>query len=164
MSIILVGLNHKTAPVEVRERLAFTDEACAETLQTLVDGELLNEGLIVSTCNRVEVLAATGSLSGDAGAARISSFLSESRRVPDAFFGEHLYLHADEQAVRHVFRVASSLDSMVVAPQVSDKCAVLTRMRLTAGSRRESPHAVPNALHVAKRVRRRRESRRMPSP
>jgi glutamyl-tRNA reductase len=59
MSIVLVGLNHKTAPVAVRERLAFTDEACAEGLRALVDGEIVNEGLIVSTCNRVEVITAT---------------------------------------------------------------------------------------------------------
>ena len=56
MSIVLVGVNHKTAPVEVRELLAFSEQACAEGLRTLVDGEVLSEGLIVSTCNRVEIL------------------------------------------------------------------------------------------------------------
>src|ERR687884_509863 len=66
MSILLVGLNHKTAPVEVRERLAFTDEACAENLRALVDGEVVREGLIVSTCNRVEVLAAAGQKGAEA--------------------------------------------------------------------------------------------------
>jgi glutamyl-tRNA reductase len=155
MSIILVGLNHKTAPIEVRERLAFTDEACAETLQTLVDGELISEGLIVSTCNRVEVLAATRGLSGEAGTARISSFLSESRRVPDQFFGEHLYTHADEAAVRHVFRVASSLDSMVVGePQVLGQVRRAYSNAVTAGTAGRVLHRlVHHALHVAKRVR-----------
>ena len=57
MSIILIGVNHKTAPVEIRERLAFSDEACAASLRALVDGEVVREGLIVSTCNRVEILA-----------------------------------------------------------------------------------------------------------
>src|SRR5438067_315205 len=119
MSIILVGLNHKSAPVQVRERLAFTDDACAESLRALVDGEAICEGLIVSTCNRVEVLAATGSMDSAAGATRISNFLSAARQVPADFFHEHLYTHADDAAVRHVFRVASSLDSMVVGePQV----------------------------------------------
>ncbi|HEY9500743.1 MAG TPA: hypothetical protein VIR01_03805, partial [Pyrinomonadaceae bacterium] len=59
MSIVLVGINHRTAPVEVRELLAFNDEACANGLRRLVDGEVLQEGLIVSTCNRVEILSAT---------------------------------------------------------------------------------------------------------
>ena len=59
MAIVLVGVNHKSAPIEVRERLAFTEESCASGLRTLVDGELVREGLIVSTCNRVEVLTET---------------------------------------------------------------------------------------------------------
>src|SRR5882762_10467291 len=59
MSIVLVGVNHKSAPVEVRERLALTEDACASGLRNLVDGEVVREGLIVSTCNRVEVLAET---------------------------------------------------------------------------------------------------------
>jgi glutamyl-tRNA reductase len=155
MSIILVGLNHKTAPVEVRERLAFTDEACTETLQTLVDGELISEGLIVSTCNRVEVLAATRGVNGDEGAARISSFLSETRSLPDGFFVNHLYTHANEEAVRHVFRVASSLDSMVVGePQVLGQVRRAYSNAVSAGTAGRVLHRlVHHALHVAKRVR-----------
>jgi glutamyl-tRNA reductase len=155
MSIILVGLNHKTAPVEVRERLAFTDEACAETLQSLVDGESISEGLIVSTCNRVEVLATTRGVSGDEGAARISSFLSEARQLPDNFFGKHLYMHADQQAVRHVFRVASSLDSMMVGePQVLGQVRRAYSNAVSAGTAGRVLHRlVHHALHVAKRVR-----------
>ena len=155
MSIILVGLNHKTAPIEVRERLAFTDAACAETLQTLVDGELISEGLIVSTCNRVEVLAATRGVSGAEGTERISSFLSETRRVPSQFFGEHLYTHADDEAVRHIFRVASSLDSMVVGePQVLGQVRRAYSNAVTAGTAGRILHRlVHHALRVAKRVR-----------
>ena len=73
MSIVLVGLNHKTAPVEVRERLAFTDEACADSLRALVDGEVVREGLIVSTCNRVEILAAADGQHGAEAAGRLLS-------------------------------------------------------------------------------------------
>src|SRR3712207_5431199 len=113
MSIVLVGLNHKTAPVEVRERLAFTDEACAESLRALVDGEVIREGLIVSTCNRVEVLTEAREGGGQEAASRVQLFLSESRSLPPDLFGEHLYTHQDSDAVRHMFRVASSLDSMV---------------------------------------------------
>ena len=79
MSIVLVGLNHKTAPVEVRERLAFTDEACADSLRALVDGEVVREGLIVSTCNRVEVLAAAAGQNGPDAVSRLSDFLSRVR-------------------------------------------------------------------------------------
>ena len=114
MSIVLVGLNHKTAPVEVRERLAFTDESCADALRALVDGEVVREGLIVSTCNRVEILAAAARPKGEDAVGRLSEFLSRARSVPVELFSGHLYTHADEAAVRHLFRVASSLDSMVV--------------------------------------------------
>src|SRR5918911_478027 len=106
MSIVLVGLNHKSAPVEVRERLAFSDDACSEALRALVDGAALREGLIVSTCNRVEVVATTGSVDSSAGATRISNFLGAARNVPPDFFHAHLYTHAEDAAVRHVFRVA----------------------------------------------------------
>ena len=110
MSIVLVGLNHKTAPVEVRERLAFTEEACAEGLQKLVDSERIQEGLILSTCNRVEILATTTKdLSALQIAAHVSDFLSSTRDVPRAALNKHLYIHTDSDAVRHLFRVASSI-------------------------------------------------------
>src|SRR5688500_1249675 len=114
MSIVLVGVNHKTAPVEVRELLAFSDEACAKGLRTLVDGEVLREGLIVSTCNRVEVLAATNNEQIKDSTERVREFLKQSEGLPPNFFDKHLYCHTDDQAIRHLFRVASSLDSMVV--------------------------------------------------
>src|SRR3712207_4475239 len=119
MSIVLVGLNHKTAPVEVRERLAFTDEACADSLRALVDGRVVREGLIVSTCNRVEVLAAVEAARTGEGAERVRSFLAGAHRVPFEIVRPHVYAHEGEGAVRHLFRVASSLDSMVVGePQI----------------------------------------------
>src|SRR3954470_23394918 len=111
MAIVLVGLNHKTAPVEVRERLAFTDEACAESLRVLVDGEVVREGLIVSTCNRVEVLAETIAPVAES-LDHIKSFLSQARCIVHEDFVNHLYSHEEDKAVRHLFRVASSLDSM----------------------------------------------------
>ena len=119
MSIILIGVNHKTAPVEIRERLAFDDATCAAGLRTLVDGQVVREGLIVSTCNRVEVLSATANDQIDLGAGRVTQFLDTSGHLPPGFLNDHLYRHTDEDAVRHLFRVASSLDSMVVGePQV----------------------------------------------
>ncbi|HVG29818.1 MAG TPA: glutamyl-tRNA reductase [Pyrinomonadaceae bacterium] len=155
MSIVLVGVNHKTAPVEVRERLAFTDEACAESLHALVDGERISEGLIVSTCNRVEVLASTGDLEGATGASHIGDFLSRTRGVPADFFRHHLYTHLGDDAVRHVFRVASSLDSMVVGePQVIGQVRHSYSLAVDAGTAGRVLHKlVHHALHVAKRVR-----------
>ena len=82
MSILLIGVNHKTAPVEIRERLAFNDEACANGLRQLVDGEVVREGLIVSTCNRVEILSATASDQLEFGAERITQFLDTSGHLP----------------------------------------------------------------------------------
>jgi glutamyl-tRNA reductase len=155
MSIILVGLNHKTAPVGVRERLAFTDEACAAGLRSLVDGEVVREGLIVSTCNRVEVLTATDSAHSADGVAQIVNFLSDVRCIPSEDFSGHLYHHEDDAAVRHVFRVASSLDSMAIGePQVLGQVRRAYSLAVSAGTTgRVLNRLVHRALHVAKRVR-----------
>ncbi|MDT7779399.1 MAG: glutamyl-tRNA reductase [Acidobacteriota bacterium] len=155
MSIVLVGLNHKTAPVEVRERLSFSDEACAESLHTLVDGEVVREGLIVSTCNRVEILATSSGQMDVEAVGRLSQFLSSVRSVPFELFRGHLYTHADEAAVRHVFRVTSSLDSMVVGePQVIGQVRRAYSLAVEAGTAGRVLHKlVHSALRVAKRVR-----------
>lgn len=155
MSIVLVGVNHKTAPVEVRELLAFPEEACAEGLRALVDGEVVREGLIVSTCNRVEVLTATTSEQITQSRARINSFLSQSRSLPHDLFREHLYSHIDDQAVRHIFRVASSLDSMIVGePQVLGQVRQAYSVALEAGTTgRVLNRLIHQAFRVAKRVR-----------
>src|ERR1044071_3103387 len=135
MSIVLVGLNHKTAPVEVRERLPFSDEAGAESLRALVGGEGVRGGLIVSTCNRVEILAASARQKGGDAVGRLSDFLGNTRSVPVEFFRGHLYTHADEAAVRHVFRVASSLDSLVVGePQVLGQVRPASSLAVEAGT------------------------------
>ncbi|HEY6189814.1 MAG TPA: glutamyl-tRNA reductase [Pyrinomonadaceae bacterium] len=155
MSIVLVGVNHKTAPVAVRERLAFSDEACAEGLRALVDGEVVREGLIVSTCNRVEVLTATGTQHAREGTERITRFLSEIRSIPYEDINKHLYTHADDEAVRHVFRVTSSLDSMVVGePQVLGQVRRAYSLAVESGTAgRVLNRLVHHAFHVAKRVR-----------
>ncbi|MDQ3652275.1 MAG: glutamyl-tRNA reductase [Acidobacteriota bacterium] len=155
MSIVLIGLNHKTAPIAVRERLAFTDDACAAGLRALVDGEVVREGLIVSTCNRVEVLTTAGNGREQEATARVGSFLCESRSLPRESFTEHLYTHRDEAAVRHVFRVASSLDSMVVGePQVLGQVRHAYTLAVDAGTAGRVLHRlVHHAFRVAKRVR-----------
>jgi glutamyl-tRNA reductase len=155
MSIVLIGVNHKTAPIEVRERLAFSDAACAESLRALVDGDIVREGLIVSTCNRVEILSTTTIENLASGTARITQFLDSDRQLPPGFVGEHLYSHTDEDAVRHLFRVASSLDSMVVGePQVLGQVRHAYSLALEAGTTgRVLNRLVHHTFRVAKRVR-----------
>src|SRR5688572_25514746 len=155
MSIILIGVNHKTAPVEIRERLAFDDAACAAGLRTLVDGQVVREGLIVSTCNRVEILSATANDHIDLGTGRVTQFLDTSGNLPSGFLQDHLYRHTDEEAVRHLFRVASSLDSMVVGePQVLGQVRHAYSLAVEAGTAgRVLNRLVHHTFRVAKRVR-----------
>jgi glutamyl-tRNA reductase len=155
MSIFLIGVNHKTAPVEVRECLAFDDATCSAGLRTLVDGEIVREGLIVSTCNRVEILSATSSDQLEFGAGRVTQFLDASGQLPAGFLNDHLYRHTNEEAVRHLFRVASSLDSMVVGePQVLGQVRHAYSLAVEAGTAgRVINKLVHHTFRVAKRVR-----------
>jgi glutamyl-tRNA reductase len=155
MAIVLVGVNHKTAPVEVRELLAFSDKASAEGLRTLVDGEVIREGLIVSTCNRVEILTATTAEQLQHGTHRITDFLNSARGLPAGFLAKHLYSHTDDQAVRRLFRVASSLDSMVLGePQVLGQVRRAYSLAVEAGTAgRVLNRLVHHTFRVAKRIR-----------
>jgi glutamyl-tRNA reductase len=155
MAIVLVGVNHRTAPVDVRELLAFSKEACAESLRLLVDGEVVREGLIVSTCNRVEVLTETPGEHIAEGSKRIADFLTRSRGLPPDLIDGHLYSHNDDLAVRHIFRVASSLDSMVLGePQVLGQVREAYSIALEAGTAgRVLSRLIHHTFRVAKRVR-----------
>jgi len=117
MNIIVVGLSHKTASVEIRERVAFSPNQIEKPLRELTNLDGIIEGVIVSTCNRVEIYATTRDIAG--GIARIRRFMADYHRIPFEELEPHLYSHHSEAAIRHVFRVASSLDSMVVGePQI----------------------------------------------
>jgi glutamyl-tRNA reductase len=135
--------------------LAFTEDACASGLRTLVDGDVIREGLIVSTCNRVEVLAETTSDRLADTIERVNQFLSGNNALPRSFFEGHLYQHTDDQAIRHLFRVTSSLDSMVVGePQVLGQVRRAYSIALEAGTAgRILNRLVHHAFRVAKRVR-----------
>lgn len=155
MSIVLVGINHKSAPVEVRELLAFSEEACSNGLRTLVDGDVVREGLIVSTCNRVEVLATTANERLSESIERVNQFLSKADSLAGQSFQPHLYQHTDDEAIRHLFRVTSSLDSMVVGePQVLGQVRRAYSIAVEAGTAgRILNRLVHHAFRVAKRVR-----------
>ncbi len=117
MNLIIVGLNHKTSPVEIREKLSFPADAISEPLGKLTNQYGLNEAVILSTCNRVEVLAITPDM--EKGVWQTKRFLSEYHDIPLEKLDEHLYSHCGEEAVKHLFRVASGLDSMVMGePQI----------------------------------------------
>lgn len=117
MNIIIVGLSHKTAPVEIREKLSFPAETIGESLKKLCGNYGINEGVIVSTCNRVEVFAVTHDI--EKGLWQVKRFLSEYHNIPLDALDEHLYTFSGEDAVRHLFRVAAGLDSMVLGePQI----------------------------------------------
>src|SRR6185295_11726672 len=124
-------------------------------LRSLVDGEVVREGLIVSTCNRVEVLAETTNERLSDTIERVNTFLSNTDALPRSFFETHLYRHTDDQAVRHLFRVTSSLDSMVVGePQVLGQVRRAYSIALEAGTAgRILNRLVHHAFRVAKRVR-----------
>ena len=113
MEIVLVGLNHRTAPVEVRERVSFTSEQARRAAEELRSRGILEETLVLSTCNRSEVYGVPPEdVQGSAGA--LSAFLSAFHEVrPDELRGS-LYHHYDRDAVGHLFRVAAGLDSMML--------------------------------------------------
>lgn len=117
MNIIVVGLSHKTASVDIREKVAFSPNSIEKPLRELVALEGIVEGVIVSTCNRVEIYATTRDIAG--GIARIRRFMADCHHLAHDLLDPHLYSYHGEEAIRHVFRVASSLDSMVVGePQI----------------------------------------------
>ena len=117
MNIIVVGLSHKTASVDIREKVAFSPNSIEKPLRELVALEGIVEGVIVSTCNRVEIYATTRDIAG--GIARIRRFMADYHHLAHDLLEPHLYSYHGEEAIRHVFRVASSLDSMIVGePQI----------------------------------------------
>lgn len=115
----------------------------------------MREGLIVSTCNRVEVLAAIGSTSSVDATSHVTRFLSSARSIPATDFNKHLYIHSDDDAVRHIFRVASALDAMVVGEaQILGQFRRAYSLAVEAGTAgRVLNRLVHHAFHVAKRVR-----------
>ena len=113
MEIVLVGLNHRTAPVEVRERVSFTTEQSRKAAEELRSRGILQETLVLSTCNRSEIYGVPPESSHEC-APGLSSFLSEFHAVRADVLSVSLYHHYDRAAVRHLFRVSAGLDSMLL--------------------------------------------------
>jgi glutamyl-tRNA reductase len=151
--LLLLGLNHQTAPLDVREKLAFSDarrrEAIAEFCRRFDSCELV----ILSTCNRVELYAARA-VHGHPRIEELTEFLAEFHSIPADAFKGHLYAYSEHEAVEHLFKVASSLDSMVLGEtqilgQVRESYAVSQELLATGGTLNP---LFQRAIAVGKRV------------
>jgi glutamyl-tRNA reductase len=149
--LVLLGINHNTAPIEVRERLAIPSARLADATRTLLHQPGIREGLILSTCNRVELLT----LQEEATTPDLPRFLHEYFAVTPATLQPHLYEHRDREAVRHLFRVASSLDSMVVGePQILGQVKESYTIAREVGAVQSTLEALlQRTFTVAKKVR-----------
>lgn len=114
-ALVTLGLNHKTAPLELRERLAFTPQSLPEALQSLIQVDGIHEAAILSTCNRTELYCAA-----DIDDRRLLQWFSSFHGLQDALLAEHYYVYNHEDTIRHAMEVASGLDSMVLGePQIA---------------------------------------------
>src|SRR6202167_583809 len=150
MTLTLVGVNHKTAPIALRERIAISREDLPEATRALAAVPGVSECMIVSTCNRVELVAAVESPGAD-----LTGFLHSYFGLDPALLAPHIYEQHERDAVRHLFRVASSLDSMVVGEpqilgQVKEAFAVARASGTIAG---QLEHLLQSAFAAAKKVR-----------
>jgi len=152
MDLVCVGLNHKGAPVDIREKVAFRAETMTASLQRLNSSPELRECVILSTCNRVEIYARAG---GGVAPAVISKFLHDEHTLQAGTLESHLFTLTGADALRHLFRVASSLDAIVVGePQILGQ--VKEAFRGAVEARTVGPllsRVFHRAFSVAKRVR-----------
>jgi glutamyl-tRNA reductase len=149
--IVVVGLSHETAPLAIREALSFPKERLAEALTRLRAETPLGEAMILSTCNRVEVYGRASEPSAEA----VAAFLARYHGRPASEIEPHLYRLEDEAAVRHAFRVAASLDSMVLGePQILGQVKEAYEAAEHAGSLGSVLNALRNrSIAAAKRAR-----------
>lgn len=154
IEVALIGCSHRTAPVELRERVVFTPEQAVKAAGELRESGVIEEAVVVSTCNRSE-LYGVSSESGDSTPAAMVSYLSEFHRIPAHELNGRIYSHIGQGAVRHLFRVASGLDSMLLG-----EAEILGQVREAYG--RALAHGMTGpvlnklfqgALEVGKRVR-----------
>ena len=165
MDIVVCGISHKTAPVEMLERLAFTPESHAGVLTQLThcgngngngngngSGPLAEEAVLLCTCNRVELYALMDD--GATGAKKLAQFLAKYHQIPYSLMATHTYGHRGDAAVKHLFAVASGLDSMVLGePQILGQVRVARETACAVGS---AGHVLSTlfrrAIEAAKRV------------
>ncbi|MCU0539108.1 MAG: glutamyl-tRNA reductase [Desulfobacterales bacterium] len=151
--IVLIGINHKTAPVELRECIAFSAEEAETAVAALRRLPAVVESLLYSTCNRVELLMVSADPPASVEAAK--AFIAEFNKIPREQFENALYVHENENAARHLFRVAASLDSMILGePQILGQIKEAYRQ---AAAAKTTGVILNRLLHrtffVAKRIR-----------
>jgi glutamyl-tRNA reductase len=154
MNLTLLGINHRTAPVEVRERMHIPESRLAEAVSDLIHREGIREGLILSTCNRVEVV--TSAEDGVDAQPIIQQFLADHHRFELGPYQRFFYRYQQQEVVRHLFRVASSLDSMILGePQILGQLKRAYALAHEAGGLNANlKEIVSQALAVGRRVRR----------
>ncbi len=151
--ILLLGANHETAPVAVREKLSFAEQEVPKALSILMAMPVIQEVILFSTCNRMEILLTSGDVSG--AVASVKAFLQEQKQLSEEQYENIHYLYQDEEAVRHLFRVASGLDSMIMGePQIFGQIKAAYRQAVN----QQTTGVILNRLihrtfFVAKRVR-----------
>jgi glutamyl-tRNA reductase len=153
VSVLVVGLSHKTAPVDLLERLAITGDDVPKALHELREGANVVEACVLSTCNRVEVYAHVTRFHG--GVQEVSDLLARLSGVPLDDLSDHLYVHYEDRAVQHLFTVASGLDSMVVGEgQILGQVRAAFKVAQDEGSiGRVLGELFRHSLRVGKRVR-----------
>jgi len=150
MNFLLIGVNHKSAPIEVRERFAIAEARLPEATRSFADFPGIEEGMILSTCNRVELVACSKN-----GSADLRGFFSKFFNVDASKCSDFLYEYREKDAVRHLFRVAASLDSMVVGePQILGQVKEAYAVARGVGAVHSHLDAlITRSFAVAKRVR-----------
>ena len=153
MRICHIGLNHKTAPVALRERLAVGEEEIAAILQQRIATPAIREAALLSTCNRVEMTVVTHD--PDAAIAAVHAWFAQKADMELEDVCEHLYAHTTEQAVKHLFSVASGLDSLVLGePQILGQVKASYEYALSAGTAGHVLHRLyQSTFAAAKRAR-----------
>lgn len=151
MSVLVVGISHRSAPVEVLEQVSLDHDAIAKTLDEVHVAEHISEAVLISTCNRLELYADVATFHG--GVEEATSILSARTGVPLDHLTEFLYVHYDDRAIAHLFRVVSGLDAMVVGEsQILGQVREAFRLAQTSGTTgRTLSELFQTALRVGKR-------------
>ena len=131
MTILAFGINHKTAPVDIRERVAFVPERLPDALHALIGQQDVNEAVILSTCNRTDLYCGIG----ESGEHSVRSWFQEFHHLNTKELTLYSYSHPDAQAIRHILRVASGLDSLVLGePQILGQMKHAYQLASTTGA------------------------------
>ncbi|CAK0770005.1 Glutamyl-tRNA reductase [Gammaproteobacteria bacterium] len=155
MSLLVFGINHKTASVAIREQVAFSPDRMEHALRNLTAITSIQEAVILSTCNRMEIYLGRDEPHTTPVAAALVEWLARFHEIPSATLSPYVYTHVNQGAVRHLFRVASGLDSMILGePQILGQIKeAYTSARETKTLRAKLDRLFQHAFAVAKQVR-----------